>query len=75
MIAVAVSGPVDGQERAVAAALSAELGPQGLCVDALVAARDRLEHAAPAFRLPLSEEASYVTGEIVPAAGDVLAVP
>lgn len=84
---VLVVPPLDGRPGGVhlaaasgavtmfARALAVELGPQGLRVNVLVAAPDRLEHAVPALRLLLSEEASYVTGEIVPAAGDVLAVP
>ena len=64
---------VSGAVAMLARALAVELGPLGVRVNALVAAPERLERAVPALRLLLSEEASYVTGEIVPAAGDVLA--
>jgi len=62
-----------GAVAMLARALAVELEPLGVRVNALVAAPERLERVAPALRLLLSEEASYVTGEIVPAAGDVLA--
>lgn len=67
--AAAASGAVSMFARA----LAVELGPLGVRVNALVVALDALVGALPAIRLLLSEEASYVTGEIVPAADDVLA--
>lgn len=84
---VLVVPPVDGRPGAVhlaavsgavamlGRALAVELGPMGVRVNALLAAPERFERVVPALRLLLSEEASYVTGEIVPVAGDVLAAP
>jgi NAD(P)-dependent dehydrogenase (short-subunit alcohol dehydrogenase family) len=70
---VAHLAAASGAVAMLARALAVELGPLGVRVNALVAAPERLERVIPVLRLLLSEEASYVTGEIVPAAGDVLA--
>ncbi len=65
----AASGAVTGLARA----LAAELAGSGVRVNALAVRPGALAASIPVVRLLLSERASYVVGEVVPAADDGLA--
>lgn len=62
-----------GAVAMLARALAAELGGAGVRVNAVTVWPGRFAEAIPVLRLLLSEVASYVVGEVVPAADDGLA--